>query len=153
MKKVICILILTAGAAGTAMAQAAPNNEYTWGHRNGRYWNGSTFAVKLGIVIGMSEGVRWLYSEFDKYVGPGTFGEGIKALDAFYSEPANLNFPILAAQEVVTTKQKGAMTTQEMEAFLSVMRPNFVPGTMTVPNEPDESVESNKPVLPQRLKI
>jgi hypothetical protein len=108
---------------------------------NGRLWNVSSHDLKLGFVLGVSEGSSDASLEVlcntlkntemckntDDFVpGPKNLktGEIVKSLDAFFREPANATIPVAFALRYVKRKAQGA-TDAELKAFEGTLRKAF----------------------------
>jgi hypothetical protein len=128
MKLPMILLVLASSLA----AQHAPKDDKydSVGFLNGRDWNGMTEELKVGFVMGFKNGLIWgaFISESAKqpkgadatisgaalaeFVKPYNVrqlsnGEIMQAIDAFYSDPTNLNIALPSAMYYIRRKVEG----------------------------------------------
>lgn len=98
----------------------------TFGAANGYMWLSLANPARLGLVIGMGEGMNWGMSDdkelkFDDFFPAMlTFGEIQSRVDSFYSDSRNRNIPITWAMYILTLQLKG----RDAQALLESDRKN-----------------------------
>jgi hypothetical protein len=100
----VCALTLAAHSQ-------TPENQFTGGVSNGRFWSTLTVADRDLLLIGFREGV--IASENDEasriYTSEAaTIGQVRKGIDLFYSDPANLAIGIKDASRIFLVRLGGA---------------------------------------------
>jgi hypothetical protein len=128
------VLLISFGAAAVPRQESNAPHE-TGGLINGRSWLSLSEAMKVGWLVGYTEGLRVAPSAvhgepcttqvkqvFDLYPQQLSFGEILKAIDHFYEDTSeNSAIPVPAALQYVTRKASGATQT-ELDELASGLR-------------------------------
>ena len=104
-----------------SMALALAATQETNGICNGRWWLGhSDFSVRMAYVRGLGNGLSAVDGKsFALFIPDMTYAEIEKAVDAFYQDPFNGPFPVLAALQIIKFKAEGA-TAAQIEDLLRI---------------------------------
>lgn len=117
------LLLLTVAALAQPQSTKSTNDAHykTAETFNGRFWNNISPAMKIGYLIGFTEGIHATLLNIDggnsvaKYTpvkdeliaSKFTFGEIRSEMDRFYADAANARIPINLALVIVNKRMKG----------------------------------------------
>jgi hypothetical protein len=99
---------------------ASTPDSFSAGYTNGRGWAAMPIAVKVGYIVGFSQGTEYVKNGSHLLPTSLTFGEIALAIDAFYKDSTNAPMPVPFAIRYVKRKAEGAT-----EAELNTMQASF----------------------------
>jgi hypothetical protein len=119
------LIAISCLAASPASAQANDGKVPNWtsGMANGRFWMGVSESCRLGLVMGMFEGLINASPDEDRpyYASNLSYGEMMDAITRFYDESENAPIPVLWARAYIVSKSRGAKS-QELADYLQSLR-------------------------------